>query len=133
MNLVNVTLTVALVSGAYLAWIYVPLWLDDLDVRETLAAGVGQMTAEVSALDGPAVQRMVAGRLAKVGYHWEEQEGRQVQVPGLGIDPQDVQVERAADGRSGRLTLEYARTVKLQPLERYWTLRFRTTREGTIR
>jgi hypothetical protein len=76
---------------------------------------------------------MVAGRLAKVGYHWEEQEGRQVQVPGLGIDPQDVQVERAADGRSGRVTLEYARTVKLQPLERYWTLRFRTTREGAIR
>jgi len=54
-------------------------------------------------------------------------------VPGLGIDPEDVQVARGADGRSGKVALEYARTVKLQPLERYWTLRFRTTREGTIR
>ena len=133
MNLVNLTLTAALLSGAYLAWIYVPLWLDDLDVREALSAGLGQLTAETSAFDGPAVQKMVATRLAKVGYHWAEQDGRQVQVPGLGIDPEDVQVERGADGRSGKVALEYARTVKLQPLERYWTLRFRTTREGTIR
>jgi hypothetical protein len=132
-NLVNLTLTAALLSGAYLAWLWVPLWLDDLDVREALAAGLGQLTAESTALDAPAVQKMVALRLAKVGYHWEEQGGRQVPVPGLGVEPQDVQIERGKDGRSGRLTVDYERTVKLKPLERYWTVRFRTTREGTVR
>ena len=133
MNLVSLTLTVALLSGAYLAWIYVPLWLDDLDVREALAAGVGQLTSENAGMDAAAIQRMVALRLSSVGYHWEEREGRQVQVPGLGLEPKDVQVERAPDGRSGRLTVEYARTVRLRPLDRYWTLRFRTTREGSVR
>ncbi len=43
-------------------------------------------------------------------------------MPGLGMEPDDVQIERAADGRSGRLTVDYGRTVKLKPLERYWTL-----------
>ena len=133
MNLVSLTLTVALLSGAYLAWIYVPLWLDDLDVREALAAGVGQLTSENAGMDAEAVQRAVALRLTNVGYHWEEQQGRQVQVPGLGLESKDVQVERGPDGKSGRLTVDYARTVKLRPLDRYWTLRFRTTREGTVR
>lgn len=131
-NLVSLTLLVAVVSGAYLAWIYVPLWLDDLDVREALAAGVGQLTAENS-LDAAGVQQMVAGRLSRVGSHWEEQDGKQIEVPGLGLEPDDVQIERGADGKSGRVTVDYARTVRLKPLNRYWTLRFHTTREGVVR
>jgi len=132
-NLVSLTLLVAVVSGAYLAWIYIPLWLDDLDVREALAAGVGQLTAENSSLDAAGIQKMVALRLSRVGSHWEEQDGKQVEVPGLGLEPDDVQIERGADGKSGRVTVDYARTVRLKPLTRYWTVRFHTTREAMLR
>ena len=99
MNLVNLTLTVAVVSGAYLGWLWIPLWLDDLDVREALAAGVGQLTSENLGVDAAMIQKNVATRLARVGYHWEEQDGKQVQVPGIGVEPDDVQIERGADGR----------------------------------
>ena len=133
MNLVNLTLLVAVVAGAYLAWLYIPLWLDDLDVREALAAGVGQLTSENLGMTEAAIQKVVANRLAHVGYHWEEQDGRQVQVPGLGIEADDVQIERGADGKSGRLSVDYARTVKLKPLEQYWTLRFHTSREAMLK
>jgi len=132
-NLVSLTLLVAVVAGAYLAWLYIPLWLDDLDVREALAAGVGQLTSENLGMTEAAIQKVVANRLAHVGYHWEEQDGRQVQVPGLGIEADDVQIERGADGKSGRLSVDYARTVKLKPLEQYWTLRFHTSREATLK
>ena len=133
MNLVSLTLLVAVVAGAYLAWLYIPLWLDDLDVREALAAGVGQLTSENLGMTEAAIQKTVATRLANVGYHWEEQDGRQVQVPGLGLEADDVQIERAPDGKSGRLTVDYARTVKLKPLEQYWTLRFHTSREAMLK
>jgi len=132
-NVVNLTLTAAVVSGAYLAWIYIPLWLDDLDVREALAAGVGQLTSENLGMTEAAIQKTVATRLAGVGYHWEVQDGRQMQVPGLGLEADDVQIERAPDGKSGRLTVDYARTVKLKPLDRYWTLRFHTSREANLK
>jgi len=132
-NLVNLTLLVAVVAGAYLAWLYIPLWLDDLDVREALAAGVGQLTSESLGMTEAAIQKTVANRLARVGYHWEEQDGRQVQVPGLGIEAEDVQIERGADGKSGRLSVDYVRTVKLKPLEQYWTLRFHTSREAMLK
>lgn len=133
MNLVSLTLLVAVVAGAYLAWLYIPLWLDDLDVREALAAGVGQLTSENLGMTEAAIQKTVANRLARVGYHWEEQDGRQAQVPGLGIEADDVQIERGADGKSGRLSVDYARTVKLKPLEQYWTLRFHTSREAMLK
>ena len=133
MNLVSLTLLVAVVAGAYLAWLYIPLWLDDLDVREALAAGVGQLTSENLGMTEAAIQKTVANRLARVGYHWEEQDGRQVQVPGLGIEADDVQIERGADGKSGRLSVDYVRTVKLKPLEQYWTLRFHTSREAMLK
>lgn len=133
MNVVNLTLTVALVSGVYLAWIYIPLWLDDLDVREALAAGVGQLTSESAGLDAPAIQQMVATRLSRVGSHWEDQDGKQVEVPGLGLEPADIQVERSQDKRSGKVTVDYARTVKLKPLDRYWTIRFHTAREAILK
>ena len=132
-NLVSLTLLVAVVAGAYLAWLYIPLWLDDLDVREALAAGVGQLTSENLGMTEAAIQKTVANRLARVGYHWEEQDGRQVQVPGLGIEAEDVQIERGADGKSGRLSVDYVRTVKLKPLEQYWTLRFHTRREAMLK
>jgi hypothetical protein len=80
-----------------------------------------------------AIQKTVALKLAQVGYHWEEQDGKQVQVPGLGLEPEDVQIERGPDGKSGRLSVDYARTVKLKPLEQYWTLKFHTSREASIR
>ena len=133
MNLVSLTLLVAVVAGAYLAWLYIPLWLDDLDVREALAAGVGQLTSESLGMTEAAIQKTVANRLARVGYHWEEQDGRQVQVPGLGIEAEDVQIERGADGKSGRLSVDYVRAVKLKPLEQYWTLRFHTSREAMLK
>lgn len=133
MNLVSLTLLVAVVAGAYLAWLYIPLWLDDLDVREALAAGVGQLTSENLGMTEAAIQKTVANRLARVGYHWEEQDGRQAQVPGLGIEADDVQIERGADGKSGRLSVDYVRTVKLKPLEQYWTLRFHTSREAMLK
>ncbi|HSP20555.1 MAG TPA: hypothetical protein VLQ79_13620 [Myxococcaceae bacterium] len=132
-NLVSLTLLAAAVTGAYLGWIYIPLWLDDLDVREALAAGAGQLVSENTSLDAPMIQKMVATRLSRVGTHWEEQEGKQLEVPGLGVEPADVELERAPDGKTGRVSLDYARTVKLRPLNRYWTLRFHTSREGRLR
>ena len=131
-NLVNLTLIVLVLAGAYLAWLYVPLWLDDLDVREAVAAAVGQLTIESSTLDGQIRQRL-ATQLGSVGTHWEDQDGKRVEVPGLGIEADDVQIERSPEAKTGRVTVDYARTVRLKPLQRYWTIRFHTSREGVLK
>ena len=127
MNLVHLTLLVAAVTVGYLGWLWVPLWLDDLDVHEAVAVAISQLGEGQSE---ERVRTMVAGRLGKVGFHFEEQNGAQVEVPGLGVDPGDLQIERHE--RSAKVTLDYSRTVKLKPLERYYTFHFHTGREGIL-
>jgi hypothetical protein len=131
-NLVSLTLTVAFLSGAYLAWLYVPLWLDNLDVKQAVSGGLGQLTSELGA-DPERVRADVVRRLSNVGTHWEERDGRQVEVPGLGLDARDVQIEREGDTKVVRVTVDYNRTVKLVPLERYWSVPFHVMREGVAR
>jgi hypothetical protein len=132
-NLVNLTLTVAAVSAAYLGWLVVPLWLDDLDVQESLAAGAAQAMSQGLYMDDGSIRKGIVDRLSSVGYHWEEQDGRQVQVPGLGVEADDIKIERSRERRTGQLSLDYNRTVKLRPLERYWTLPFHTKRGASAR
>ena len=132
-NLVNTTLFLAVTAVAYLAWLYIPLWLDDLDVREAVSIGFGQLSSGGPSLDTARVQRAVADQLSRVGKHWEEKDGAQVEAFGLGIAPEEVVVERGTDGRRGRVSVEYARTVRLKPLDQTWTVHFHTEQEGFLK
>ena len=127
MNLINLTLLAAAVSGAYVGWLWVPLWLDDLDVREAMAVAVSQIGEGQS---DAQVRARAVGRLGKVGFHFEEHDGAQLEVPGLGVQADDVQIER--EGRKTRVSLEYSRTVKLKPLDRYWMVPFNTAAEAIL-
>jgi len=93
---------------------------------------MGQLTSELGA-DPARVRAEVVRSLATVGTHWEERDGRQVEVPGLGLDAGDVQLERNPETKVVRITVDYTRTVKLVPLERYWSIPFHVTREGVAR
>jgi hypothetical protein len=128
-NLVNFTLTVALVSVAYLGWIWVPLWLDNLDVKEALAAGVGQLAADVP-YPPETVRAQAVAKLKRVGTHYQDTDGQQVEVPGLGVGPDDLQIDRDPDGRTIRLSVDYTRVVKLKPFDRYWAIPFHTSSQA---
>jgi len=132
-NLVNTTLFLAVAAVAYLAWLYIPLWLDDLDVREAVSIGFAQLASGGPAMDTARVQDAVASQLSRVGKHWEEKDGAPVEVPGLGVEPGDVVVERAPDGKRGRVSVEYPRTVRLKPLDQSWTVHFHTEQEGFLK
>ena len=111
-----------------------PLWLDDLDVREALAAGTGQLTSREPGddrVDDPEERR----RQARPGWLPLGGAGRDelVQVPGLGLEADDVTSSAERTASPSRLTVDYGRTVKLKPLEQYWTLKFHTSKEATLR
>jgi hypothetical protein len=129
-NLVNLTLLLLVVGGAYTGWILVPLWLDDLDVREAVAVGFGQLAVEPT---DQRVRELVMAKLRNVGTHWEEQDGKQVELPGLGISPEDIQVERNREANTGRVAIDYTRMVKLRPLDRFYPVHFVAQRSGVLR
>jgi hypothetical protein len=129
-NLVNLTLLLLVVGGTYVGWLFVPLWLDDLDVREAVAVGFGQLPVEATDV---RIRQLVMAKLNNVGTHWEEKDGKQVEVPGLGIALEDIQVERNSQANTGRVAIDYTRMVKLKPLDRFWPVHFLTERSGVLR
>ena len=129
MNLVKLTLLLLVAGGAYAGWIFVPLWLDDLDVREAVAVGFGQLPVE----GDQRIRELVMAKLRNVGSHWEDQDGKHVEVPGLGIAMDDIQVERNPQASTGRVAIDYTRMVKLKPLDRFWPVHFLAERSGVLR
>lgn len=129
-NLVNLTLLLLVVGGSYAGWLFVPLWLDDLDVREAVAVGFGQLPVEPTDV---RIRQLVMAKLNNVGTHWEEKDGKQVEVPGLGIALEDIQVERNSQANTGRIAIDYTRMAKLKPLDRFWPVHFLTERSGVLR
>jgi len=129
-NLVNLTLLLLVGGATYAGWLLIPLWLDDLDVREAVSAGWGQLSYEPS---DQRIRDSVLVKLRTVGTHWAEQDGKQVELQGLGITAPDIQVERDAAASTGRVAIDYTRTVKLKPFERYYPVHFLAERSGIVR
>jgi hypothetical protein len=129
-NLVNLTLLLLLLGGGYAAYLFIPLWLDDLDMREAVAAAFGQMSTNP---DDNYIRSVVLQRARSVGTHWEEQDGKQVELPGLGVEPGDVLIERKGEGGEVRVRVDYTRTVRLRPLQRFYSVAFHTEKSGTPR
>jgi hypothetical protein len=129
-NLVNLTLLLLVGGATYAGWLLIPLWLDDLDVREAVSAGWGQLSYEPS---DQRIRDSVLVRLRTVGSHWEEQNGKQVEIPGMGFTAQDIQVDRDPATSTGRVAIDYTRTVKLKPFERYYPVHFLAERSGIVR
>ena len=129
-NLVNLTLLLLVGGAAYAGWLFVPLWLDDLDVREAVSAGFGQLPVETS---DQRIRELVLQRLQSVGTHWEERDGQQVEVPGLGFTAQDIQVERDPQAGTGRVAIDYTRSARLKPFDRFYPVHFLAERSGVLR
>jgi hypothetical protein len=129
-NLVNLTLLLLLLGGGYAAYLFIPLWLDDLDMREAVAAAFGQLSTDS---DDTRIRAVVLSRARSVGTHWEEQDGKQVELPGLGVEPSDVVIERKAEGGEARVRVDYTRTVRLRPFHRFYSVAFHTERSGIPR
>lgn len=125
----NLTLLLLLLGGGYAAYLFIPLWLDDLDMREAVAAAF----AQASTNSDNDIRSVVLQRARSVGTHWEEQDGKQVELPGLGVEPGDVLIERKGEGGEVRVRVDYTRTVRLRPLQRFYSVAFHTEKSGTPR
>ena len=126
----NLTLLLLLLGGGYAAYLFIPLWLDDLDMREAVAAAFGQTSTDS---DDNHIRALILEKARRVGTHWEEQDGKQVEVPGLGVEPGDVVIERKGGGGEVRVRVDYTRTVRLRPLQRFYSVAFHPEKAGTPR
>jgi hypothetical protein len=126
-NLFTIVLLLALAALAYAGWLYVPLFMDNLDMREAASATFNRLAHDN---DDVGVRAYFLTRANAIGTHWERKDGALVEVKGLGLTEADVVLERDPVERSGHVQADYERSVRLWPLERFQSFDFHVEKAG---
>lgn len=128
-SLFTLVLLLGLAAGGYLAWMFVPVYLDNLDVREASTAAFNRMVADP---DNDRVRGYLIERSKRIGTHWENEGGTRVEKPGLGLTDADIVLERDPGEHTGRVQVDYQREVKLWPSERLVSVDFHVEKAGKL-
>jgi len=129
-SLVSLFLLLVLVAVGYAGWLYLPLYFDNLTMREAMTAAFNRMASDP---DDERIRTYLIGRANAVGTHWERQNGVRVEKPGLGLTGADFIIERESfTGHTGRLQLDYQREFRLWPTDTFQTLDFHLEKAGTL-
>lgn len=127
-NVVSLLIFAVLVGAGWWAYLYFPLFLDDIDAR-TIVAEAANATLQ----DTPErMQTKYFDRLnSSVGWHYatDEMANTRTVTPGLGISPEQFTVERDRALGVVRVHLDYARTIQLKPFNTWRTFRFAHDKE----
>lgn len=130
-NVVSLLLVVAVVVGIWAAIGIAPAYLDNFDVEEAVASAVN--SAAKGGWSDEQLANQILGKLNRVGTHWgEDSFGNQTELPGLGLTPENVTIERDMVANRITIAVEYDRAMKLKPLERRVEIHFASQREGTL-
>jgi hypothetical protein len=118
-----------LLGGAiYGAVLYVPLYVDNLDVKE--AVDVAHNISGRNPNDG-VLRYEIRERTSRMGQHWEyDQYGRAQLKPGLGLTDEQIIIEHNPVTSAVRIEVRYERPVVFKPSSYTRTVRFNVVKEG---
>jgi hypothetical protein len=115
-------------GGIYLAVMFVPFYVDNLDVKEAVAAAHNQ--AAQSATDS-MLRNTIIERTSQMGTHWErDQFDQDILVPGLGLTDENILIERSDVTGKIRIQVDYTRRVRLKPTKNVRTVSFSVVKDG---
>lgn len=119
-----------IVGGAiYAGVIFIPVWADNFDVKEALAAAYNSASREPD----EALRAKIRWMLRNTGTHKEDDGyGNIVVKPGLGISDEDIVIERNGVTNTISISLDYRREVRLKPTKKTVTLNFSESRQGPL-
>jgi hypothetical protein len=128
-NVVTLLFLAAIVGGGYFAFTHGPVYIDNLEVREAVAAAYNQAPRSTD----DQVRAGIRERVRKMGTHMErDQFGVEREVPGLGLRDDQIVIERNTVTNTVRITVEYEREIELKPFKRTKVIRFREEKEGPL-
>ncbi len=122
-------MTLLLIAGGiYLGVMLVPVYVDNFTVKEAVTVAHNRAA---QGLDDDSLRNVVMERTSRLGYHWERDRfDRDVRMPGLGLQPEQITIERSTVSSSMKIQVDYERRVRFAPSKYVRTIRFRVVREG---
>lgn len=131
-NLVNklgtLAVLAAIASAIYVAAKVVPLYVDNLDVKEAVEAAFN--LAGRNNNDG-LLRAEIRDRTSRMGSHVETDSwGNERVVPGLGLTDEQILIERSRITDNVRIEVTYQREVELSLFNYVHVLEMRAVKEG---
>lgn len=126
----TVLVVLALAAAGYYGWHVVPLYMDNVDVREA-----ADQAFNVYVLDGEkAASEMLMLRLnGKIGWHYEvDDEGVEQVKPGLGLTEDNYLIEFDEKTRKLTVRIEYQRTIEFAGLKKRKTYPFLAQKSAVL-
>ncbi len=115
-------------GGIYLGVMLVPIYVDNFTVKEAVTVAHNRVA---QGLDDDGIRTVIMERTSRLGYHWERDRFDQnIRVPGLGLQPEQITIERSFVTPSVKIQVDYERRIRFAPSKYVRTLRFRVVREG---
>jgi len=123
----GLVLLILVVGGIYLGAMFVPFYVDNMDVKEAVAAAFNRSPTA----DDDSLVRLIIERTSQMGTHWEtDQFDQDILVPGLGLTADNITIERSTVSPNVRIEVEYTRRVRLKPTHNVRVVRFHVVKEG---
>ncbi|WP_309891731.1 hypothetical protein [Archangium sp.] len=121
-------LLLLIAGGIYLGVMFVPVYVDNFTVKEAVTVAHNRIA---QGADDESIRNVIMERTSRLGYHWERDRFDQnIRVPGLGLQPEQIIVERSMVTPSVKIQVDYERRVRFAPSKYVRTIRFRVVREG---
>lgn len=118
-----------LVAGViYLGVMIVPFYVDNLDVKEAVAAAHNRI---IQGADDESLRNSIIDATSRMGSHWErDQFDRDILEPGLGLTDEQIVIERSGVTSDVRIQVDYDRWVRFKPTSIQHKLHFSVVKDG---
>ena len=129
-NLIGLALILALIVGIWAVVIFSPIYLDNLDVKEAVAAAYNQAGHDSE----EALRTLIKARTFRVGTHKEDDgQGNWVEKTGLGLTDEMITIERNPEMTQALIRIDYDREVELKPFKRIRIIHFSPQLKGPVK
>ena len=112
----SLLLLAMVVSGGYLAWVWVPLYFDHYTVKQVVTDYMNQAVKNPD--DAALVSKMVKKIASLSEVEGVDASGRPARFPTVVVDERSVTWERDVNAKTLRVAFEYEREVVLPFLDR---------------
>ena len=124
----GLVLLLLIAGGIYLGVMLVPVYVDNFTVKEAVTVAHNRIA---QGADDESIRNVIMERTSRLGYHWERDRFDQnIRMPGLGLQPEQITIERSMVTPSIKIQVDYERRVRFAPSKYVRTIRFRVVREG---
>ncbi len=128
-NLIGVAIVAAIVGGLYYGITVMPVYLDNLDIREVVAGCYN----ESGRINDEMIKARIKGTASRIGKHMAEDGfGTLVEAPGLGLTDDQITVARDEVRKTILIRVEYDQEVVFWPGKKKKRIHMVTAKDGTV-